>query len=137
MFSRTLIATAGLAALMAVAAVAPAQAAGHSRSTSVQGSGGHGYTSSAAVSRVPGATASTRSVQTNAGYGGSSSRTATYGNGAYQGSGGVTLNNGMSTSHNASVQSNGDGTAAYSASRTGLNGQSTTVSGTVSHTGPQ
>ncbi|WP_304171459.1 hypothetical protein [Phenylobacterium aquaticum] len=137
MFSRTLIASAGLAALLAVAATAPAEAAGHSRSTSVQGSGGHGYTSSAAVSRVPGATASSRSVQTNAGYGGTSSRTATYGNGAYQGSGGVTLNNGMSTSHDASVQANGDGSAAYSASRTGVTGQSTSVSGTVSHTGPQ
>lgn len=137
MSSRIILTSASLAVLLTAAISAPANAAGHSRSTSVQGSGGHGYTSSAAVSRVPGATASSRSVQTNGGYGGTSTRAATYGNGAYQSSGGVTLNNGMSTSRNASVEANGDGSADYSASRTGVTGQTTTVSGTVTHTGPQ
>ncbi|MGA0604325.1 hypothetical protein ACO2Q3_26720 [Caulobacter sp. KR2-114] len=132
---RLLIATAALSALMAGVATAPAQARG--RAVSVQGSGGHGFTHSTAVDRTAGGVASTRSTQTNAGYGATTTRNASYGNGAYNSSSQTTFNNGQSIDRSVSAQANGDGTASYEASRTGVNGVTHGVSGTVTRTGPQ
>lgn len=107
--------------------------AAEARSLSVQGSAGRGFVASGSASRQPGSTSVTRGIQTNSGAGVSTNRNASWGNGSYSGGATHTLNNGDSFGRSTSVTDNGDGTANYSTTHTGVSGQSTTVSGTVSH----
>lgn len=127
------VALAGVAALTAFAA-APAQAAPHGRTVSVQGSAGHGYTRSRQIDRQPGSTSATGSFQANDGQGVTSSRSAAWGGGTYQGGATHAFNDGTSSSRSTNVVRNGDGSVGYDVSHTGRNGQTNSVSGTVTGT---
>lgn len=124
-----ILAAAGLTAILAVAPTAEAGTHGHT--TRVQGAWGRGYVHSRQVSRQPGSVAVSRGTQTNAGYGVAAQRNASWGDGAYNGGGTRTRNNGQSASRATSVVNNGDGSYSYSASQTGYNGGVRSVSGTV------
>lgn len=130
---KTSLFAAGLSvlALLAAFSAAPAQAGQHGRMVSVQGARGHGYLHTRNVSRQPGAVNVSRSTQTNAGYGVTNQRGATWGGGVYQGGASHVFNNGTSASRSTSLIDNGDGTVSYSASRTGLDGATRSVSGTA------
>lgn len=119
-----------LAILTAMVAV-PAQAGQHGRLVSVQGARGHGYVYSRDVSRQPGAMSVSRATHTNAGRGVASSRSANWGDGAYQSGATRTFNNGVSASRSTSLVDNGDGSVSYDHSRTGYDGSTRSVSGTV------
>lgn len=130
---RNLLSLAAVAATLvgAVAASTPAEARWRGHSISVQGSGGRGFTRSRSVSRQPGHTAASRNVQTNGGYGYNHSRSASWGDGAYSASRGTSFNNGTSVGRTTTAVNNGDGTASYSTTRNGVNGNSRTVTGTI------
>ncbi|CAN5556180.1 hypothetical protein BH10PSE4_BH10PSE4_31850 [soil metagenome] len=130
---KTSILAAGLSSLAVLAAMiaVPAQAGQHSRFVSVQGARGHGYVRSRNVSRQPGAISVSRGTQTNSGRGVASSRNASWGDGVYQSGGTRTFNNGASASRSTDVVNNGDGTVSYDQSRTGYDGSTRSVSGTV------
>jgi hypothetical protein len=131
----TLAAGAALAAaLMSLAAVGAAQARTHGHTVTAQGAGGRGFTQSRQVNRTGAGASVSRGVQTNGGYGASTTRTSSYGGGQYSGAGQTTFDNGSTISRSSSVQANGDGSADYEASRTGVNGQTRSVSGTIQHT---
>lgn len=119
-----------LAVLTAMVAV-PAQAGQHGRFVSVQGARGHGYVHSRNVSRQPGAISVSRGTQTNSGRGVASSRSANWDDGAYQSGATRTFNNGASATRSTSVVDNGDGSVSYGHSRTGYDGSTRSVSGTV------
>lgn len=130
---KTSILAAGLSTLSVLAAMiaAPAQAGQHGRLVNVQGARGHGYVHSRDVSRQPGAIAVSRGTQTNSGRGVASNRSASWGEGAYQGGATRTFNNGASASRSTHVVDNHDGTVSYDHSRTGYDGATRSVSGTV------
>jgi hypothetical protein len=109
---------------------ATAEAAPHGRTVSVQGAYGRGYVRSRDVSRAPGSAQVSRSFQTNSGQGVNSTRSAAWGDGAYQGGATHTFNNGSTASRSTSVQKNPDGSVSYDYSRTGVNGQTHTATGT-------
>jgi len=132
-FATLLVAGATLAASFAAL---PAAAQTHSGSVTAQGPY-RGGTAARSVSRQPGSTAVTRGVQTNAGYGATTTRGGSWANGAYSGGATHTTNSGKTFGRSTSATANGDGTASYSSTVTGPNGQGATVSGTVSKTPPQ
>jgi hypothetical protein len=132
MFRKSIAVAAG-AALAISFASAPAEAGFHGHVVHVQGWGGRGYTSSRSVSRAPSSVSANRSFQANSGRGITSSRNANWGDGSYSGGGTHTLNNGDTFGRTTTATRNGDGSASYSTTRTGIDGQSTIVSGTVSH----
>lgn len=144
--------------LLATALPEAAMARGHGHRTSVQGANGHGVVRERAVTRQPGSVSATRSVETNSGRGYDTSRSrscapgacessrslqtnggrgvttnraTSWGDGSYDRSRVTTTNDGRSISRTASAQANGDGTTDYSATVTGPNGGTRTVSGTV------
>jgi len=119
-----------LAVLTAMVAV-PAQAGQHGRLVSVQGARGHGYVHSRNVSRQPGAISVSRGTQTHSGRGVASNRNANWGDGAYHGGATRTYNNGASASRATDIVNNGDGTVSYDYARTGYDGSTRSVSGTV------
>jgi hypothetical protein len=119
-----------LAVLAAMVAV-PAQAGQHERFVSVQGARGHGYVHSRDVSRQPGAISVSRGTQTNSGRGVASNRHANWGDGAYHGGATRTYNNGASAGRSTNIVNNGDGTVSYDHARTGYDGSTRSVSGTV------
>lgn len=133
--TRSILTSAALAGavLFSLAFAGGAEARGHT--VTAQGSGGRGFVQTRSVDRTATGATATRGIQTNGGYGASTSRTSSYGGGQYAGSSQTTFNNGSTISRSASAQANGDGTASYDLSRTGVNGQTEGVSGTVSHTG--
>ena len=130
--SKTMIVAAALALASTMALTPAAEARVFGRAVMVQVAGGHGYFRSRTVNRTPGSTAVTRDFQSNSGRGMATSRTANWGNGSYSGGATHTLNNGDSFGRSTTATSNGDGTANYTTTHTGINGQTTTVSGTVS-----
>lgn len=121
--------------LFASIAAVPASARTRSGAVSVQGPY-RGGTASRSVSRQPGSSSVSRGWQTNSGHGGTTTRGGSWSNGTYNGGATHTLNNGKTFGRTTTATANGDGTATYSSSVTGPNGQSGTVSGTVSHTNP-
>ena len=130
---KSIFAAAGLTAAALFIAIAPAAEAGqHGRTVRVQGSHGRGYVHDRHVSREPGAVSVSRGTQTNGGYGVASQRSASWGGGVYSGGASRTLNNGASANRATSIVNNGDGSYSYSASRTGYNGDTRSVSGSVS-----
>lgn len=129
----SLFAAAGLAAALALAA-GGAQARVHGHTVSAQGSGGRGFTQYRSVDRTSTGATVNRGIQTNSGRGAETSRSGAYGGGQYNGSSQTTFNNGSAISRSSSVQANGDGSASYGLSRTGVNGQTESVSGTVTRT---
>lgn len=120
-----------LAAAIGLIAAATPAFAWHGHVTRVEGPLGRGYVHSRSVSRAPGSVSVNRDTQTNRGYGMATSRQANWGNGSYNGSATHTLNNGETFGRTTSLTRNGDGTATYSATHTGVDGQSRTVTGTV------
>jgi hypothetical protein len=98
---------------------------------SLQTSGGHGYQATRDRSSAPGQFDSRRSLETNDGHGGATARSARWGEGSYAGSKQTSLNNGKSYGRTTSASANGDGSADYSTTFTGPDGQSRTVTGTV------
>jgi hypothetical protein len=60
-----------------------------------------------------------------------SNRNASWGDGAYHGGASRTFNNGASANRSTNVVNNGDGTVSYDHSRTGYDGSTRSVSGTV------
>lgn len=146
-------------ALFATTLPVPALARSHGHVVSVQGAHGRGYTRQRMVTRQPGSASfdrsvqtnsgrgyttsrdrnygpghfdSSRSLQTNDGRGVTASRDAQWGNGSYNGSRQIATNDGRTASRVTTATNNGDGTASYSTTLTGPNGQSRTVSGTAS-----
>jgi hypothetical protein len=119
-----------LAVLTSMVAM-PAQAGQHGRFTSVQGARGHGYAHSRDVSRRPGAISVSRGTQTHSGRGVASERAASWSDGVYQSGASRTFNNGASASRSTNVVNNGDGTVGYDHARTGYDGSTRSVSGTV------
>ena len=128
---------AAIAAMVAGTAATPASARTRGHSLSVQGSNGRGFTRSRSVAREPGSSSISRNLQTNGGRGYASTRGASWADGSYEGGRTTTLNNGRTFGRSTTATSNGDGSASYSTTRTGIDGQSSTVSGTVSRTPPQ
>jgi hypothetical protein len=130
---RTSILAASLSSLAVLAAMiaVPAQAGQHGRFVGVQGARGHGYVHSRNVSRQPGALSVSRGTQTNSGRGVASHRSASWGEGAYHGGATRTFDNGASASRSTDVVDNHDGTVSYDHSRTGYDGSTRSVSGTV------
>lgn len=104
-----------------------------SRNVSVQGANGHGYERYRTAQRQPGSVAVNRGIQTNGGRGAQTSRTASWGDGAYTGAKTTTTNNGTTFGRTTSAAANGDGSANFTTIFTGPKGNSSTVSGTVSH----
>lgn len=133
MSSKTMTAAAALFVASATVMAPAAEARMFSRSVSVQGSGGHGFMRSRSVDRQPGSTSVSRDFQTNSGAGMATTRSANWGNGSYSGGATHTLNNGDTFGRSTTVTNNGNGTASYSTTHTGIDGRSTTVSGTVGH----
>ncbi|WP_395443875.1 hypothetical protein [Caulobacter sp. UC70_42] len=131
---KTSILAAGLSSLGVLAAMiaVPAQAGQHGRLVNVQGARGHGYVHSRDVSRQPGALSVSRGTQTNSGRGIASNRSASWGEGAYHGGATRTFNNGAAATRSTNVVDNHDGTVSYDHSRTGYDGATRSVSGTVS-----
>ena len=131
--SKTSLFAAGLStfAILGALAAGPAQAGQHGRLVRVQGPGGHGYVHNRDVSRQPGAISVSRGTQTHSGRGVASNRSAAWGDGAYHGGATRTFNNGASASRATNVVDNGDGTVSYDHSRTGYDGSTRSVSGTV------
>jgi hypothetical protein len=123
-----------LAAAIALAGTATPAFAWHGHVTRVEGPFGRGYVHSRSVSRAPGSVSANRNTQTNGGYGMATNRQANWGNGTYNGSATHTLNNGESFGRTTSLTRNGDGTASYTTTHEGVNGQTSTVSGTLGHT---
>jgi len=123
-----------LAAAIAMAGAAAPAFAWHGHVTRVEGPFGRGYVHNRSVSRAPGSVSVNRNTQTNGGYGMATNRQANWGNGTYNGSATHTLNNGDSFGRTTSVARNGDGTASFSTTHEGLNGQTSTISGTVGRT---
>ena len=130
---KTSILAAGLSSLAVLAAMiaVPAQAGQHGRFVSVQGARGHGYVHNRDVRRQPGAISVSRGTQTNSGRGVASNRNASWGDGAYHGGASRTFNNGVSASRSTNVVDNHDGTVSYDHSRTGYDGSTRSVTGTV------
>lgn len=123
-----------LAAAIGLTAITTPAFAWHGHVTSVQGPFGRGYLHSRSVARAPGSVSVNRDTQTNRGYGMATNRQANWGNGTYNGSATHMLNNGETFGRTTSLTRNGDGTASYTATHTGVDGQSRTVTGTVGHT---
>lgn len=133
MSGKMVMAAAGLILTSATILAPAAEARAFGRSASVQGSGGHGFTRYRNVDRRPGSTSVSRDFQTNSGAGMPTTRSANWSNGSYSGGATHTLNNGDTFGRSTTVTNNGNGTATYSTTHTGIDGQSTTVSGTVGH----
>jgi len=132
MFNRNAILAAGAWSSLAALLVAlPAEAGQHGHTRVVQGPSGAGYVQSRQVSRQPGAVSVQQNVQTHGGYGAVHSRNAAWADGVYQGGASHTFNNGASASRSTTVQDHGDGSVSYARARTGLQGQTSTVTGTV------
>jgi hypothetical protein len=132
MFTRNAILAAGAWSSLATLLVAlPAEAGQHGRTRAVQGPYGGGYVQSRQVSRQAGAVSVQKNIQTYGGYGAAHSRNAAWGDGVYQGGASHTFNNGASASRSTTVHDNGDGSISYARARTGLQGQTSTVTGTV------
>lgn len=123
-----------LAVAIGLTAVATPAFAWHGHVTGVQGPFGRGYVHSRSVSRAPGSVSVNRDTQTNRGYGMATNRQANWGNGTYNGSATHMLNNGETFGRSTSLTRNDDGTASYTATHTGVDGQSRTVTGTIGHT---
>ena len=83
------------------------------------------------MSHQPGAASVQKNIQTYGGHGAAHSRNATWGDGLYQGGASHTFNNGASAGRSTTIQDNGDGSISYARARTGLQGQTSTVTGTV------
>lgn len=122
-----------LAAATVTTAVAalPAEARQRGGSVSVQGQNGRGGTVSRSVDRQPGSSTVSRSTQTNSGRGATTTRGGSVSDGTYNGGATHTLNNGTSFGRSTTATGNGDGSGSFSSTATGPNGQSRTVSGTV------
>lgn len=132
MFTRNAILALGAWSGLATLLVAlPAEAGQHGRTRAVQGPYGAGYVQSRQVSRQPGAVSVQKSTQSHGGYGVAHSRNATWGDGLYQGGASHAFNNGASAGRSTTIQDNGDGSISYARARTGLQGQSSTVTGTL------
>ena len=97
----------------------------------LQTSNGRGYRASRETNYGPGHVDSTRSVQTNSGHGYTTDREANWGDGQYAGSKETTLNNGKSFGRETTATANGNGSADYSTTFTDPEGNSKTVTGTV------
>lgn len=98
----------------------------------VQTSNGRGFRAARDTDYGPGHVDSTRSLQTSSGRGYTTDRDANWGGGQYSGSKDTTLNNGKSFGRATTASANGDGSASYSTTFTGPQGNSKTVTGTVS-----
>lgn len=129
---KSIFATSLTAAALFIAIAPAAEAGQHGRTVRVQGAYGRGYVHDRHVSRQPGALSVSRGTQTNGGYGVASQRSASWSDGAYAGNASRSFNNGASTSRTTSIVNNGEGSYGYTASRTGYDGVSRSVSGTVS-----
>ncbi|MDP1619301.1 hypothetical protein [Phenylobacterium sp.] len=131
MFTRNAILAIGAWSGLATLLVAlPAEAGQHGRTRTVQGPFGAGYVQARQVSRQPGAISVQQSVQTHAGYGAAHSRNASWSDGVYQGGASHSFNNGASAGRSTTLQDNGDGSISYARARTGLQGQTSTATGT-------
>lgn len=97
----------------------------------LQTSNGRGYRASRETNYGPGHVDSTRSVQTNSGHGYTTDREANWGDGQYESSKETALNNGKSFGRETTATANGNGSADYSTTFTGPEGNSKTVTGTV------
>ncbi|WP_375248518.1 hypothetical protein [Sphingomonas sp.] len=134
-FLTAAIASATIAATLATIPADAQQRRGGS--VSVQGSAGHGGTVSRSVNRQPGSSSVTRGIQTNSGRGATTTRGGSWSNGSYTGGTTHTTNSGATFGRTTTATANGDGSGSASTTLTGPNGQSRTVSGTVSTTPPQ
>ena len=114
-----------------------ASARGFHRSTSVQGSQGHGYNKTVDRSCNGGACTGSRSVQTNSGRGYTSSHARSCANGSCSSSTTVTGNNGNVWTRSGGATRNGDGSAQWYSTTTGPNGGTVARSGSVSVTPPE
>lgn len=97
----------------------------------LQTSDGRGYRAARDTNYGPGHVDSSRSVQTNSGHGYTTEREANWGDGQYSGSRETTLNNGKSFGRETNATGNGDGSANVTSTFTGPEGNSRTVTGTV------
>lgn len=97
----------------------------------LQTSDGRGYRAARDTHYGPGHVDSTRSVQTNSGHGYTTGREANWSDGQYSGSRETTLNNGKSFGRETTASATGNGSADYSTTFTGPEGNSKTVTGTV------
>lgn len=125
----------GLAALsLAVIATAlPATAEARTRgfSGTFQGPKGGSANVDHRVERQRGSRDATTSVQGSNGHGYETVRSAQWGNGQYQGSKETTLNNGKSFGRETNATATGNGSADVTTTFTGPEGNSRTVTGTV------
>ncbi|PTQ09418.1 hypothetical protein CLG96_14580 [Sphingomonas oleivorans] len=117
--------------LSALAVASGAEARQFNRSASVSGADGHGYSRSRQASRQSGNVSASRNLQTNDGRGINSSRTRTYADGNYSAGATHRLNDGRSFGRSLDVNRNEDGSTSYTGSRTGLDGETHTISGTL------
>lgn len=97
----------------------------------IEGSGGRRAVHGVAVDRNANSVSSVRGTATNGGRGAVTTRDAVHGGNNYYGSSQTTFANGSSISRSSAAHANGDGSASYSASRTGLDGETRTVSGDI------
>jgi hypothetical protein len=123
---------AALSLLLGAAGVcAPASARSHGHVLTAQGAGGRTLVKSRTVERQPGAAHVERSRQGSGGHGATTVRDAQWGDGSFTGGSQTVLNNGKSFGRTTSATANGDGSATYSTTVTGPEGQSRTVTGTA------
>ena len=130
--SKMIMMAAGLLLVSSGFLAAPAEARIFRQVVSVQGAGGHGYFRARTVNRHENGVSVRRNFQTNSGAGMVTNRRASWGDGVYTGNATHTFNNGASFGRATTVTGNGNGTANYITTRTGLDGHSVTRSGTIS-----
>ncbi|WP_420138255.1 hypothetical protein [Sphingomonas sp.] len=97
----------------------------------LQTADGRGYRHERSREYGPGFYSADRSTQFNNGRGATTTRDARWGAGQFNGSRTTTFNNGNIFARTLSATNNGDGTATYSSTRSGPQGGTRTVSGTV------
>lgn len=122
---------ASTAALVAVVHSSPADARSHSRSIEVDGAR-RGYVRSRDVERTRGSSSIVRMIETDSGRSAAMTRNAEWGDGNYAVDISRSFSDGRTSGRSVSLATDEDGIRHYSATRTGRDGRSRTVTRTGS-----
>lgn len=120
--NKSIVASALVVVALGLAMSPSAEAAGHGRLLSVQGSHGRGFVAQRHISRSPGSASASRGVQTNSGRGFTTTRSTSHGNGSLTNQISRTYDNGETASRTGSITRNGNGSVTLSRSHTGVAG---------------
>lgn len=120
--NKSILVSAFVAVALTLGANQTAEAAGHGRYVSVQGSHGRGFVAHRSISRSPGMATVNRGIETNSGRGSTTTRTTSHGDGSLTNQVTRTYNNGQTASRTGSITKNGNGSVTLARSHTGVAG---------------